>query len=63
MLRTRGYNCEWSTELTVQEAFNEYVKAYFAIHFARVEFGLSDTTDFVFNMSVGYDYEGITSKR
>ena len=23
-----GYNCEWSTELTVPQAFDEYVKAY-----------------------------------
>ena len=24
------YNCEWSTELTVPQAFAEYVKAWFA---------------------------------
>lgn len=26
-----GYNCEWSTELTVQQAFEEYIKAWFAL--------------------------------
>jgi len=56
-----GYNVEWSTELTVQQAFEEYVKSWFAVHVAAKEFGLSETPDMVFNMSVGYDYEGITS--
>lgn len=58
-----GYNCEWSTELTVQQAYEEYVKGWFAIHVAAFEFGISIKTDFVFNMSVGYDYEGITSRK
>ncbi|MGE5496155.1 MAG: putative selenate reductase subunit YgfK [Burkholderiales bacterium] len=58
-----GYNVEWSTELTVRQAFDEYVKAWFALHVAAREFGISDTPDFVFNMSVGYTYEGITSKK
>lgn len=53
------YNCEWSTELTVEEAFGEYVKAWIAIKVLAVEFGLSDGDDFAFNMSVGYDLEGI----
>ena len=26
-----GYNCEWSTELTVQQAYEEYVKAWFCL--------------------------------
>jgi putative selenate reductase len=58
-----GYNVEWSTELTVQQAFEEYVKGWFALHIAAREFGISDTPDFIFNMSVGYTYEGITSKK
>ena len=24
-----GYNCEWSTELTVPDAMGEYIKAWF----------------------------------
>ncbi len=53
------YNVEWSTELTVQEAFNEYVKAWFLLHVLSKELGLSEDRDFAFNMSVGYDLEGI----
>lgn len=58
-----GYNCEWSTELTVQQAFDEYVKAWFAIHYLAVELGLGSMEGFAFNMSVGYDLEGIKSKK
>jgi len=58
-----GYDCEWSTELTVQEAFDEYIKAWFLLHIAAKEFGLSKAKDFLFNMSVGYDFEGITSEK
>ncbi|EGY79847.1 putative selenate reductase subunit YgfK [Peptoniphilus indolicus] len=57
------YNCEWSTELTVQEAFNEYTKAYFAIQVLAKELGISDKKDFMYNMSVGYDLEGIKSEK
>ncbi|NLA96013.1 MAG: putative selenate reductase subunit YgfK, partial [Clostridiaceae bacterium] len=53
------YNCEWSTELTVQEALDEYIKAWIAIKVLAVEFGLSDGNDFAFIMSVGYDLDGI----
>lgn len=58
-----GYNCEWSTELTVQQAYEEYVKGWFAVHVAAKEFGISQKADFIFNMSVGYDFEGITSEK
>ena len=58
-----GYNVEWSTELTVQQAYEEYVKGWLAVHVAMKEFGLSDQTDVMFNMSVGYDFEGITSEK
>ncbi len=53
------YNCEWSTELTVEEAFDEYVKAWVAIKVLAAELDLSDGDDFAYNMSVGYDLEGI----
>ncbi len=58
-----GYNCEWSTELTVRQAYEEYVKGWIALHVAMKEFGLADSVDFLFNMSVGYDFEGITSEK
>ena len=57
------YNCEWSTELTVEEAFDEYVKAWFVCHIIAKEFALGDPDGFVFNMSVGYDLEGIRSPK
>lgn len=57
------YNCEWSTELTVKEAYNEYIKAYFAIIVLARELGISDTKDFAYNMSVGYDLEGIKTEK
>lgn len=57
------YNCEWSTELTVPEAYDEYVKAYLAVAVLAKEFGLSDHIDFAYNMSVGYDLEGIKTEK
>ncbi len=58
-----GYNVEWSTELTVQEAYDEYAKAWVALFVLGKELGLSNGCDFVFNMSVGYDLEGIKTKK
>ncbi|EOS64555.1 putative selenate reductase subunit YgfK [Oscillibacter sp. 1-3] len=53
------YNCEWSTELYVQQAFEEYVKAWCACKVMAKAYGLGDPDAFVFNMSVGYDLAGI----
>lgn len=58
-----GYNVEWSTELKVEEALEEYIKAWFLLHVLMKELDLSSTRDFIFNMSVGYDLEGIKSKK
>ncbi len=58
-----GYNCEWSTELTVQEAFDEYVKAWFLCKLMAREFGLGSEDGFIFNISVGYTYDGILSPK
>lgn len=57
------YNCEWSTELTVPQAYAEYVKAWVACHLIAREYGLGSADGFVFNMSVGYDLEGIKSPK
>lgn len=57
------YNCEWSTELYVPQAFDEYVKAWFALKLLSKEWGLGDENGFIFNMSVGYDLEGIKSEK
>ncbi|MHB9291466.1 putative selenate reductase [Hollandina sp. SP2] len=58
-----GYNVEWSTELTVQQAFEEYVKAWFLVHVLAKEFALEDPLGVIFNMSVGYSLEGIQSPK
>src|SRR5699024_6652244 len=52
-------NCEWATELYVQQAYEEYVKAWCACHILSRVCGLGQPDGFVFNMSVGYDLEGI----
>ena len=57
------YNCEWSTELEVGQAYEEYVKAWFIIHILAVELGLGDPGAVVFNMSVGYDLDGIKTPK
>ena len=57
------YNCEWSTELYVQQAFEEYVKAWCALKLMAKVYGLGDPNGFVFNMSVGYDLAGIQGEK
>ena len=57
------YNCEWSTELYVPQAYEEYVKAWFVCKILAKELGLGDPDGFVFNMSVGYDLEGIKTPK
>jgi len=57
------YNCEWSTELTVPEAFDEYVKAWYALKLMTRAFGWGDPDGYIFNMSVGYDLAGIQSEK
>ena len=58
-----GYNCEWSTELTVPQAMEEYIKAWFLLKLIAKEFGLGDMNGFQFNVSVGYDLAGIQSPK
>ena len=58
-----GYNQEWSTELTVPQAMNEYIKAWCALKVLSKVYGLGDPNGFVFNMSVGYDLEGIKGEK
>jgi putative selenate reductase len=58
-----AYNVEWSTELRVSEAFREYVHAWYALKLMAKEFELGDPSGFQFNMSVGYDYDGIRSAK
>ncbi len=59
--RDEGYNTEWSTELTLKQAISEYINAWFALHVLEYLFDLSSSgkRSFIFNMSFGYDLEGI----
>ena len=61
--RDECYNVEWSTELCVQDALAEYVKAWYALKLIAKEFGLGSPDGFMFNMSVGYDFTGISSPK
>ena len=57
------YNVEWSTELYVPQALEEYIKGWYAIKLIAKEYGFGDPEKFIFNMSVGYNLEGIQSKK
>ncbi len=55
-----GYNCEWSQELRLEQSFEEYLKAWIVLHgLARRAGRPASAPGFVFNMSVGYNLEGI----
>ena len=41
-----GYNCEWSTELTVPQAMEEYIKSLVLIESDRQRVGLGDMNGF-----------------
>ena len=59
-MQDEGYNCEWSQELKMHQSFDQYLDAWILIHILKRELGhdLSEP-GLIFNMSVGYDYEGI----
>lgn len=58
-----AFNTEWSTEFTLAKAWDEYLKAWFALWLleALLTPRRSEAErSFIFNMSVGYDFKGIT---
>jgi putative selenate reductase len=64
-MQTVGFNIEWSQELTLAESLEEYVKAAMLIRILEASGTLPFApgfTDTVFDMSVGYDFQGITSE-
>lgn len=63
LAKDEGYNCEWSTELTVPQAADEYIKAWLALKVFSKVYSLGDENGFMFNMSVGYDLAGIQSEK
>ena len=62
-LEDEGYNVEWSQELLLEESVLEYVKAWALVHILRRVLRFEDLAPFgtIFNMSVGYNLEGILS--
>ncbi|PKO21272.1 MAG: putative selenate reductase subunit YgfK, partial [Chloroflexi bacterium HGW-Chloroflexi-1] len=59
-----GYNVEWSQELKLEESAHEYIDAWAAIHVLRRLLGWEDTPfGTIFDMSVGYNLEGIRQPR
>ncbi len=60
-LGDEGYNCEWSQELRLKDSFNEYLHAWIILHILRHKWGWADDggPGFIFNLSVGYNMEGI----
>ncbi|MBT4264293.1 MAG: putative selenate reductase subunit YgfK, partial [Deltaproteobacteria bacterium] len=62
-MRDEGYNCEWSQELKLEESFNEYLNAWIVLHLLNHKFfgNRGQNRGFIFNMSVGYNLEGILS--
>ena len=61
--RDECYNVEWSTELYVSQALEEYIKAWFALKLISAEFGFGEPDGFIFNMSIGYNLDGIKSAK
>ncbi|MFA7146388.1 MAG: putative selenate reductase subunit YgfK, partial [Candidatus Riflebacteria bacterium] len=60
-VQDEGYNCEWSQELRLNDSFDEYLNAWIMLHVLRHKFGWSKENGrgFIFNMSVGYNLEGV----
>ncbi|HEX7950549.1 MAG TPA: FAD-dependent oxidoreductase [Candidatus Limnocylindrales bacterium] len=55
-----GYNVEWSQELRVHQSFDEYLRAWVLIHALHRRLGWpGEEPGVLFNMSVGYNLEGI----
>jgi len=62
-MEDEGYNVEWSQELRLHESISEYVKAWALIHILNRHLGWEERAPLgtIFNMSVGYNLEGIQS--
>ena len=67
-METVGYNVEWSQELQIGQALEEYVKAWMIIGILRqwdelTPFIGADPGSHIFDISVGYDLAGISSDK
>ena len=65
-MQTVGYNVEWSQELRVEQSLHEYVKGAMLIQILQASGKLTLANNFenvLYDMSVGYDLEGIKSDK
>jgi putative selenate reductase len=63
-MEDEGYNVEWSQELKLDASVREYAKAWALIAVLRRLLGYDGAKDgAIFNMSVGYNMEGILAPR
>ncbi len=59
-MEDEGYNVEWSQELKIYQSFDEYLRAWVLIHALHHKLGFAgESPGVVFNLSVGYNLEGI----
>lgn len=59
-MQDEGYNVEWSQELKVEQSFDEYVRAWVVIHALHRRLGFPGRAPgVIFNVSVGYNMEGL----
>jgi len=61
-MQDEGYNCEWSQELKVKQSFEEYLKAWILVHVLSYKLWKHKTAGTIFNMSVGYNMDGILNE-
>jgi len=64
-LADEGYNVEWSQEFKLEQSAQEYINAWALIHLLPRVLGWEGKAPLgtVFNMSVGYNLDGIRSSR
>ena len=59
-MQDEGYNVEWSQELTLDQSFEEYLRAWVLIHVLHRKLGFpGEAPGVIFNLSVGYNLEGV----
>ncbi len=59
-MQDAGYNVEWSQELSLDQAFAEYLLAWVLIHALHRRLGFAgEGPDTLFTLSVGYNREGL----
>lgn len=59
-MQDEGTNIEWSQELEVEQSYHEYLMAWFIVHALHSRLGFpGNGPDVLFDVSVGYDLEGL----